>query len=495
MPTQKECHICKEKIGVASKTCQHCGAKQPYKQKLEKRKKKVALDWKERQKKNCSVNKVYDATNLLLHKWELLERHPILLLARRTTNGFLAECFCPWQMDTEDAKDALVNIKKIYESLLYGNVHKSTEPPLTNSTVTAEEVPQENHESSTPAEPQTSADTENDDGNYCPAQTDFNISRIKEEQEELGDNSQTHTENDNGNYCLVQTDLNISRIKEEQEDLEDDSQTQQVIFTSPEVVKNEQDEPDTQATYEMQPVSSDCSEDQSEETDSDEDWVQSKGAQTKTRKRKVKVLQRQNGSVDQMSPDGDSPAKTQKDRSLCPVCGKGFQYIRPLMKHINTHKTNESAKELLSNLQSACSKRLVCDVCGKTFTSSGCLQMHSKIHAGIKDFKCQDCGKTFVRKEHLVVHVRTHSGVRPYHCDICGKGFSQSQNLRVHRRSHTGERPYCCSSCGKLFHTSGHLKTHMKRFSGEKPYTCDICDQFFCQREQLTQHKNAHTAE
>lgn len=320
---------------------------------------------------------------------------------------------------------------------------------------------QENHESSTPAEPQTSANTENDDGNYCLVQTDFNISEIKEELEELGD----------------------------------DSQTQQVSFPCPEVVKSEQDEPEMQATYELQPVSSECSEAHSD-TDSDEDWVQSKGAQTKKKKRKGKVLQRQNGSMNQTLPDRDSSAKTQKDRSLCPVCGKGFQYIRPLMKHINTHKkTSESAKELLSNLQSDRNKRLVCDVCGKTFTSPGRLQMHSKIHTGIKDFKCQDCGKMFARKEHLVVHVRTHSGVRPYHCDICGKGFSQSQNLRVHRRSHTGERPYRCGSCGKLFHTSGHLKTHMKRFSGEKPYSCDICDQFFCQREQLTQHKNAHTAE
>ncbi|GAA6232810.1 uncharacterized protein LOC108896317 isoform X2 [Lates japonicus] len=118
MPTQKECHVCKTKIGVASKTCGHCGAKQPYKQKLENIKKKLDQTWKERQKKNSSVNKVYDATNLLLHKWELLERHPLLLLARRTTNGFLAECFCPWQMNAEDAKDALVTIKRIYESLL-----------------------------------------------------------------------------------------------------------------------------------------------------------------------------------------------------------------------------------------------------------------------------------------------------------------------------------------------------------------------------------------
>ncbi|KAM7372055.1 hypothetical protein PAMP_009250 [Pampus punctatissimus] len=352
MPTQKECHICKEKIGVASKTCQHCGAKQPYKQKLEKRKKEIAHDWKNRQKKNCSVNKVYDATHLLLHKWELLERHPILLLARRTTNGFLAECFCPWQMGTEDAKDALVAMKKIYESLL-----NATEPPLTNSAVTREEVLQENNESSTPAEPQTSADTKTDDGNYCLVQTDFKMSEIKEEQEEFGI----------------------------------DSQTQQVIFPSLEVVKSEQDKEEMQVTYEMQPISSDCSGDQSEDTDSDEDWVQSKEAETKKKKQKAKGLQRQNSSMNETLSDGDSSAKTQKDRSLCPVCGKGFQYIRPLMKHINTHKKTSKSAELVSNLQSARNKHPDCDICGKTFTSLGSLQMHLKTHTRIEGFKCQDC--------------------------------------------------------------------------------------------------------
>ncbi|XP_041859857.1 uncharacterized protein LOC121651617 [Melanotaenia boesemani] len=118
MPTQKECVICHSAIGVARKTCQHCGGKQPYKDRLERQKQKITEDWKERQKKNCSINKVYDATNLLLHKWELLERHPVLLLARRTSSGFVAECLCPWPLDTEDARDALVTIKKIYESLL-----------------------------------------------------------------------------------------------------------------------------------------------------------------------------------------------------------------------------------------------------------------------------------------------------------------------------------------------------------------------------------------
>ncbi|KAK9976696.1 hypothetical protein ABG768_021901 [Culter alburnus] len=118
LPIKKDCHTCKEKIGVASKTCPHCGAKQPYKQKLEERKKNLAQEWIDRQKKNSSVNKVYDATELLLHKWDLLERYPVLLLARKTNKGFSAECFCPWQMNSEETQDACVTIKKQYERLL-----------------------------------------------------------------------------------------------------------------------------------------------------------------------------------------------------------------------------------------------------------------------------------------------------------------------------------------------------------------------------------------
>ncbi|XP_073728513.1 uncharacterized protein [Misgurnus anguillicaudatus] len=147
MPTLKDCYTCREKIGVASKTCPHCRAKQPYKQMLEKKKKQLSQEWIDRQKKNCSVNKIYDSTNLLLHKWELLERYPVLLLARRTSNGFSAECFCPWKNETEDTQDAFLTIKRLYESLLNvaiadkevngmgeSSVTNGTETPPANST-------------------------------------------------------------------------------------------------------------------------------------------------------------------------------------------------------------------------------------------------------------------------------------------------------------------------------------------------------------------------
>ncbi|XP_030260610.1 flocculation protein FLO11-like isoform X2 [Sparus aurata] len=118
MPTQKKCAVCEEKIGVASKTCHHCGAKQPLKEKLQKKKKKITAGWKERQKKNCSFNKTYDSSHLLLHKWELLERHPILFLGKKSGRGFVSEWLCPWYSENEIVKASIQAMEAIYGRLL-----------------------------------------------------------------------------------------------------------------------------------------------------------------------------------------------------------------------------------------------------------------------------------------------------------------------------------------------------------------------------------------
>ncbi|XP_070837333.1 zinc finger protein 436 [Chaetodon trifascialis] len=312
--------------------------------------------------------------------------------------------------------------------------------------------------------------------------------------------SQTSTDmnNDSWNYCLVETDFKVSKIKEEQEEVGDDSQTQEIEVPSPVIVKSEQDQPS---------VSSDCSAARREDSEDDEEVMNSKGDQTKTMEQKGKLSQGQSGSVDKKGQAVllCDKSKNEKGRSFCHLCGKGFQYIGSLMKHIKTHEnrsdctvcgtTHPSTKELITHLKGCHNKTDFCDICGKTFANNRCLRLHERIHTGVKEFMCQECGKTFYRREHLIVHVRTHSGEKPYHCDICGKAFSQSQNLTIHKRSHSGERPYHCGLCGKLFNTSSHLKTHMRYHSGEKPYPCDICGKRFRQSGQMTRHRTTHTGE
>lgn len=324
--------------------------------------------------------------------------------------------------------------------------------------------------------------------------------------------SQTSAEPDqnNWNYCLIQTDFLMTEIKEEQEEIWGDGQTQMMVFPSPEIVKSEIDQPETQASNEMQPISSDVSAAaECENHDSDGELVDSKGEQTQKKKQKGKILQGQSGSAVEKDEgtlaDDKSPAKGDKGRSFCHFCGKAFQYIGSLMKHIKSHENNfdctvcgmtcQSSNELITHVKSSHSKTLFCGTCGKTFANSRCLRLHEKVHTDKKEFVCQECGKTFYRREHLIVHVRTHSGEKPYHCEICGKAFSQSQNLTIHKRSHSGEKPYQCGLCGKLFNTSSHLKIHMRYHSGEKPYPCDICGKCFTQSGQMTRHRTTHTGE
>uniref|UniRef100_A0A3Q3GPV0 C2H2-type domain-containing protein n=1 Tax=Labrus bergylta TaxID=56723 RepID=A0A3Q3GPV0_9LABR len=193
--------------------------------------------------------------------------------------------------------------------------------------------------------------------------------------------------------CCIQIDFGV-------EEHADESETNEVVLPLIEAVKWGRNQQGAKVCDEIQPVSSDGSE--SESDDSDEEWVNRKGTQKKTKR-------------------GNDFAKCKKDRHVCPSCGKSFRFIHHFRKHIKTHtKPSDSQMELLSRLQNAHANKVICDVCNKMFTATAGLQIHLKSHRRMKDFQCQDCGKSFVQKEHLNVHMRTHSGERQYECDVCG---------------------------------------------------------------------------
>ena len=109
---------------------------------------------------------------------------------------------------------------------------------------------------------------------------------------------------------------------------------------------------------------------------------------------------------------------------------------------------------------------LICDICGKMFSTEKKRKKHEwgqHTSSSDKQFSCSDCGKTFLHKSELRKHEIVHSDIKNFECDLCPKKFKRLKHLRDHVRVHSIDADsYECTYCMKTFNVKSNLTRHMK---------------------------------
>ncbi|XP_014050654.2 zinc finger protein with KRAB and SCAN domains 1 [Salmo salar] len=137
-------------------------------------------------------------------------------------------------------------------------------------------------------------------------------------------------------------------------------------------------------------------------------------------------------------------------------------------------------------------KQFFCMFCNKGFSCPQKVEIHQRVHTGVKPFICTQCHMRFAHAGNLKRHQRFHTGVKPFKCTQCHMRFTQAGDLKRHERVHTGEKPYSCPQCEKRFSRQDQLKMHLKVHTGEKPFACTHCGKRFSERTYLRMHQQKH---
>ena len=138
-------------------------------------------------------------------------------------------------------------------------------------------------------------------------------------------------------------------------------------------------------------------------------------------------------------------------------------------------------------------KPFSCHLCGKSYTMVGSLNVHMLRHEGKRSFKCDSCEKLFFRKTDLTKHGFLHQP-KQFICKDCGASFRHKQALDVHVRIHSGVRPYSCPQCDLAFTDNSTLKGHLITHTDTKDHVCSVCGKAYKYSKTLKQHMKAHTS-
>ena len=169
-------------------------------------------------------------------------------------------------------------------------------------------------------------------------------------------------------------------------------------------------------------------------------------------------------------------------KSECSPCGKKFKTNESLNHHIKRSHNKENIHE--------------CNACGRKFPYESEMKQHQASHE-IKPLEeyldCNECPKKLKTRNSLDLHKRMHAGIKPFTCDFCDKKFRQQAHKRTHQRDiheAQGKKALKCNHCPKLFNDLGKRRLHQEAHLKE-PIKCKLCEKFV---KNIVDHtKNVHT--
>lgn len=118
----------------------------------------------------------------------------------------------------------------------------------------------------------------------------------------------------------------------------------------------------------------------------------------------------------------------EEERTRCIICSSIYHEQPALEDHMREHKVKMETEVI------------DCMYCGKSYNKLNNLIRHLKTHDENKTHLCNICNKSFAMGQDLIDHLNRHKGFSPHICHICNKSYMQISKLKNHLRTHSNDK-------------------------------------------------------
>jgi hypothetical protein len=137
---------------------------------------------------------------------------------------------------------------------------------------------------------------------------------------------------------------------------------------------------------------------------------------------------------------------TNKENSLCSVCGKIFALPKHVIKH----------ERVVHNIGGKCAE-FQCELCGKFLRGKFSYRLHMKRHGGDYTSVCEQCGKGFIYRKEYEEHIQVvHQGQR-FQCPVdgCKESFARQYYMQKHMKKRHSSKELMGEKTEKIIEVNG----------------------------------------